>query len=152
MRNLLSLIMAAFLLIAALPAAAERETRQAGKDQWRGHEIGRFAESDLDIWRRGRWYHGAHEGRPGWWWLAAGMWYLYPAPVYPYPDPYAPPLIVSPPEVAGPPGTVPPKPRLPENPQFWYYCESAQGYFPYVSSCPEAWHPVPAKPFEGERP
>jgi len=26
----------------------------------------------------------------------------------------------------------------------WYYCASAGTYYPYVSSCPEAWVPVPA--------
>lgn len=28
----------------------------------------------------------------------------------------------------------------------WYYCTSAKAYYPYVSSCPEPWHPVPATP------
>ena len=27
---------------------------------------------------------------------------------------------------------------------YWYYCQSAQAYYPYVSSCPEPWIPVPA--------
>jgi len=25
---------------------------------------------------------------------------------------------------------------------YWYYCESAQEYYPYVSTCPEGWVPV----------
>ena len=29
-------------------------------------------------------------------------------------------------------------------PSYWYYCPSAGTYYPYVSSCPEAWVPVPA--------
>ena len=28
----------------------------------------------------------------------------------------------------------------------WYYCESAKGYYPYVSQCPEGWRSVPATP------
>jgi hypothetical protein len=28
-------------------------------------------------------------------------------------------------------------------PSYWYYCPSAGTYYPYVSSCPEAWVPVP---------
>ena len=28
----------------------------------------------------------------------------------------------------------------------WYYCESAKGYYPYVSECKEGWRPVPATP------
>jgi hypothetical protein len=27
---------------------------------------------------------------------------------------------------------------------YWYYCPSAGTYYPYVSSCPEVWVPVPA--------
>ena len=30
--------------------------------------------------------------------------------------------------------------------QFWYYCDSGRGYYPYVTSCPEPWRPVPATP------
>ena len=29
-------------------------------------------------------------------------------------------------------------------PTYWYYCSSYGAYYPYVSSCPEAWVPVPA--------
>ena len=28
----------------------------------------------------------------------------------------------------------------------WYYCESAKGYYPYVSECREGWRAVPATP------
>jgi hypothetical protein len=27
---------------------------------------------------------------------------------------------------------------------YWYYCPSAQAYYPYVQTCPESWVPVPA--------
>jgi hypothetical protein len=27
---------------------------------------------------------------------------------------------------------------------YWYYCSSAQAYYPYVATCPEPWVPVPA--------
>lgn len=40
-------------------------------------------------------------------------------------------------------------PALPSGPppqQYWYYCDSARGYYPYVSSCPEQWRAVPATP------
>jgi hypothetical protein len=51
-------------------------------------------------------------------------WYFYAAPVYPYPDPYAPPTVAAPPT------------------GYWYYCPSAGAYYPYVTECPEAWQPV----------
>lgn len=28
---------------------------------------------------------------------------------------------------------------------YWYYCQSAGGYYPDVPSCPEPWVPVPAQ-------
>jgi len=60
---------------------------------WHGN-IGEFHREDLGIWRSGRWFHGPHYDRFGWWWVVGGVWYLYPAPIYPYPDPYT--LLVSP--------------------------------------------------------
>jgi hypothetical protein len=29
---------------------------------------------------------------------------------------------------------------------YWYYCQSAGAYYPYVTSCPEAWLPVTPTP------
>ena len=31
-----------------------------------------------------------------------------------------------------------------DTPSYWYYCQSYGAYYPYVTSCPEAWVPVPA--------
>ena len=91
-----------------------------GRDHgdWRGHGV------DLDRWHGGRWFHGEHLGRLGWWWIVGDGWYFYPAPVYPYPDPYIPPPAVAP------------------SSNYWYYCTSAHAYYPYVTECPEAWTPV----------
>jgi hypothetical protein len=74
--------------------------------------------------------------------------------VYPYPDPYLPPIVVedSPPPavvIQQPPSEAPPPPSsvaAPQTPQNWYYCESAKGYYPYVPSCPAGWQMVPASP------
>ncbi len=27
----------------------------------------------------------------------------------------------------------------------WYYCDAAQGYYPYVPQCPQPWRMVPAR-------
>ena len=53
---------------------------------------------DGDRWVSGRWLHGDHLGRVGWWWIVGDGWYFYPSPVYPYPHPYA----YVPPDIAGP--------------------------------------------------
>jgi hypothetical protein len=133
----------AFLAV-SLPALAEHR-----EIHWEGHETHILGEHDLGIWRGGHWFHGPHEGRPGWWWVVGDVWYFYPVPVYPYPDPYAP-LVVSvpdqPPVLVAPqaPATAP----LPPQPaaQSWYYCDSAKTYYPYVSACPEGWKTVPMQP------
>jgi hypothetical protein len=108
------------------------------RHEWPG-DMNRFHGVVLPRWRTGHWFHGGHLGRAGWWWVVDGDWYFYPAPIYPYPDPYVPPGLV----VAGPP----PAPA-PATPPYWYYCPSAQAYYPYVSACPEGWTPVvpPAGP------
>ncbi len=96
--------------------------------EWHG-DIRGFHEHDLGIWRGGAWYHGVHEGRNGWWWRVGPSWYFYTAPVYPYPDPYVPPVIAAP---------------TPSPQQFWYYCRNPQGYYPYVPQCFGNWEAVPA--------
>lgn len=98
-------------------------------------DIGRFHEHDWAIWHAGRWEHGYHGGRLGWWWVAGGIWYFYPYPIYPYPDPYVPPAVLP---VAPATDAVPPPPV----PSSWYYCYSGRGYYPYVPICPEGWKAV----------
>lgn len=108
---------------------------------WHQGNIREFYSHDYHTWQSGYWHHGYYGPRFGWWWVVAGAWYFYPQPVYPYPDPYTPPVVIIQP--SAPPVHVPqPQPQ----PQFWYYCESATGYYPYVSSCPEEWKKVPATP------
>jgi hypothetical protein len=95
---------------------------------WHDHDIHHFGDRDFALWRSGRWFRGHHDGRIGWWWIAGGAWYFYPAPVYPYPDPYLPPGAVA----------APPAPR-----PTYYYCDNPPGYYPYVQACPIPWRPVP---------
>lgn len=137
----------AALLGTAVPFNAAAQHRDRG---WHG-DIRQFDHHDMHRWRSGAWRHGSHGGRVGWWWVAGGMWYFYPQPVYPYPDPYRPPVIVV--EQAPQPVVVPiqPAPQVapvvtPPAIQFWYYCEAAGAYYPYVATCPSGWKTVPATP------
>ena len=45
---------------------------------------------------------------------------------------------------------VPPAPQVsiqpPSSSPVWYYCDSSQGYYPYVHQCPGGWRTVPASP------
>jgi len=126
-------------MLFSLPALAERHGEDRhwhGEDRhWHG-DIARFHEHDWDLWRGGRWAHEEHDRRFGWWWVAGDSWYFYPAPVYPYPDPYEPPVTV-----AAAPSAAPPAAPVPNS---WYYCEGAKGYYPYVQTCPGGWKKVPA--------
>lgn len=99
---------------------------------WHGSDMHHFRDHDEDMWHGGHWFHGVYGGRLGWWWIAGGNWYYYPQPVYPYPDPYLPPVVA--PAPAAPPGA------------YWYYCSNPPGYYPYVPSCATNWVPVPAQP------
>lgn len=80
---------------------------------------------------------------PAFWW-GPPYWYYPPAYVY-----YAPPPVV----VEQPPVYVQqqPAPQLPpasgqEAQGYWYYCQSAQAYYPNVATCPEAWVRVAPRP------
>jgi hypothetical protein len=121
MQKLLRYSVALALALAATSAAAQVRH----EDEWRDHDIHRFHEHGFERWRGGHWVHGRHEGRLGWWWVVGPTWYFYPAPVYPYPDPYV------------PPGYAPPPPT-------YYYCDNLPGYYPYVPACRGPWRPVPA--------
>ena len=120
-------------IVATSSLADERDHRRRFERErhqdWRG-DIHRFHEYDLGLWRGGHWFHGRHDGRFGWWWVAGGLWYSYPVPVYPHPDPYI------------PPGAAVPMPGVPQ--QYWYYCTNPAGYYPYVGRCASAWQAVPA--------
>ncbi len=124
---------------------------------WHGHYEPVHSHQTL-LWRSGNWHYGPHEGRLGWWWIVAGMWYFYSQPVYPYPEPYpmaapvqAAPVYVPSPVVQQAPPVAPvytepsPPPPVAVAPQqFWYYCRPAQAYYPYVPQCGEPWLKVPA--------
>jgi hypothetical protein len=70
-----------------------------------------------------RQHHGFH-----------GKAFIGIAPLFVWPPSY----VYVPPVVAAPPVYVEPT-------GYWYYCPSAQAYYPYVATCPEAWIPVPAR-------
>jgi hypothetical protein len=131
---------------------------------FRGRDFHHFDDHERTIWIGGRWHHDWHDGRYGWWWDLGDVWYFYPEPIYPYPtyvtseayiEPVPPPpaIMVAPPPPPPPPAPVivqapaPPPPPAPAGapaPQFWYYCDAAQAYYPYVSNCPGPWRQVAA--------
>lgn len=127
----------AALLAAGSTVAAEHRPGHPAP-LWRG-DIHHFHEHDWNLWRAGHWTHGRHDGRLGWWWVAGGLWYFYPSPVYPYPSPWEPPAVTI---VSPPAGSAPPPPAT----DVWYFCAASNAYYPYVVSCPAGWKAVPATP------
>jgi hypothetical protein len=98
-----------------------------------------LASSVMPVDAGGRVFVGVGVGVP--------FWYPYPY-VYPYPA-YSPPVVVQSPPVYVQPQTAAPAPS-----QYWYYCQGAQAYYPYVRDCPGGWMEVvpqaaPAAPPQG---
>jgi hypothetical protein len=109
-------------------------------------------------------FHGGHDhfgfgfgfGDPWWGWGWDSAYWGYPYNPYypyyypPYPAYYAPPAGYAPPTgYAPPPGSAPGAPAqaaVAPPPQYWYYCDSPQGYYPYVQNCGSTWKQVAATP------
>ncbi len=77
---------------------------------------------------------------PGFWWGAAYPYWWYPSPYYGLPQ-----VGVREPSayVQRQPSS---SPGSSESEASWYYCQSANGYYPYVQTCPEAWVQIPTRP------
>ena len=92
MAKTVSWALAFSILTASLSAVADRDHRKhhrGDRKVWHG-DIHHFHHHDLGRWRSGHWSHGYHDGRLGWWWVVAGLWYFYPQRVASYPDPHTP--------------------------------------------------------------
>ena len=103
-----------------------------------------FNQRNTAIWRGGKWHYRRYNGQLGWWWAVGGLSYLYTQPVYPYPDRYLAPTVVTRPAPSYSPPAATVAPAVAS--QSWYYCESSDSYYPYVSTCSEGWQTVPATP------
>jgi hypothetical protein len=68
--------------------------------------------------------------------IAAPFWYPYP---YPYPV-YAQPAVLE----SAPPVYL--QQGFQGQPAYWYYCQGAQTYYPYVKECPGGWLEVAPQP------
>ncbi len=77
---------------------------------------------------------------PGFWgpWGYGGGYPYYPYPYYSYPYYAAPPVAVQ----QDPSVYVQQSASQPPQPNYWYYCQNPQGYYPYVQQCPGGWMTV----------
>lgn len=71
--------------------------------------------------------------------FAPFYYYPPPPPYYYYPAPIMAPS--APAYIEQYPGQSAPDPS-----SYWYYCASANAYYPYVRDCPEGWQPVAPQP------
>lgn len=81
------------------------------------------------------WHHGHYWGGPR---VVINPWFplYYPPPVYVQPPP-----VYRPPEVY-----IQQPPPAPPEQGYWYYCEGAKAYYPYVKECPGGWMKVLPQP------
>lgn len=141
----LSALMLAGTAVAMAPAAEAQAYYGGGYGPGYGRPGAHFSFGAGPSWRGGRWVHGWHGARHGWWWTVGNSWYLYPRPVYPYPVYGA--------GFAGDDGytrrsyaptyeQVPD--RNPQRPAYWYFCQNPEGYYPYIQDCDD-WQQEPAQ-------
>jgi hypothetical protein len=112
------------------------------------HDHDRF---DHDRFGHDRFGFGFGFWDPWWGWGPADYWGYYPYYYPPYDPAYyaAPP--VPPPQAPGyaPSAGAPAQAVGAPPPQYWYYCDNPQGYYPYVQNCGSSWRQVAATPPAG---
>ena len=92
--------------------------------------------------------HGGGRGGGGGWWIIPAL--IGGAMVYELsrPEPivtqYPTPVYVEPPQQVYPPNYAPEVASSPV--RNWYFCPAANGYYPYVRSCPNGWQTIPTIP------
>ena len=150
MKHLTWAVVVVGLLVAGSTLPAEAAGSRGGGGRGGGTQWHTGSPRGGRGWHTGspRWHGGVHSGGGGWhggtrvfiggglgWWGWPGWW---DAP-YPY--------------YAAPPVVVPPAPteyiqQAPAPPQqaYWYYCQNAGAYYPYVKECPGGWIQVVPAP------
>ena len=148
MTPLKSLIAAASLAVALLVVGDTASARGGYRHGYHHHGPSvNFSFGYPGYWGSGYW-GGGYWGGPGYW--GPGYW---------GPSLYSPVLVVpQEPRVwveAEQAGAVqPPQQAAPVDAnaqQWWYWCASSRGYYPYVSSCAEGWQRVTPQPAPGTR-
>lgn len=128
----------------------DRERDIAGRHGHDFHvpDVRHLYDYEWKIWRTGRWRHDFFNGRFGWWYEVAGVWYPYAAPAYPCPATVAPLTIEQAAAPAIDTGTASPDSDdgpvtafapLPSVPHVAYHCAKPSGFFPAVTSCDTDW-------------
>ncbi len=126
MKKLVSGLTALLLLSASLPALA-------GPRDYRGE---RHFKHERHAYKHYRHHQPRHYHHHAPTWGALGLGLAVGGVMLAIETPRPPPVVVVP--------VPPPVVRAPA--RMWYYCDSAQAYYPYVQQCYEGWRAVPALP------
>ena len=128
-------MIAVLLLISTVPGHADRgghgyKGHGYEKGAYRGH--GHRGHGHRGHWHKGHWHRGFHRSGGVRVFISPGLVVPFGSYWAPYPDP---PVVVA------------PSPRVyvepsPPPPHYWYYCDAAQAYYPYVDQCPGGWRQV----------
>jgi len=113
------------LLISTSPGHADRDGHWYTGHAYRSH-------GHRGHWHSGYWHRGFHRSGGVRVFIGPGL----VVPFVPYWGLYS-----------SPPVVVAPSPRVyvapvPPPPTYWYYCDAAQAYYPYVQQCPGGWRQV----------
>ncbi len=145
----LKVLGAAAAIALGLTAVVEPASARGRHGHGHGYRHGPSVNFSFGYWGGPRYWGPGYWG-PGW-----GYWgppaVAYPPVVVVPQEPRV--WVESDPAPASP--TVPTPPvssnTNPNAPQWWYWCASGNGYYPYVSSCAEGWQRVTPQPSQGAR-
>jgi hypothetical protein len=126
MKKLITGFIACLLLTPSVPALADRGERHFRSDRYDRH-YDRHP-------RHNKHFERNHQRGDGPTWGALGLGLAVGGVMLAIESPRPPRVVVVP---AAPPPVRPAE-------RMWYFCESAQTYYPYVQSCFEGWRAVPA--------
>jgi hypothetical protein len=141
-------LMIALLVSSAVPSHAGSRWGSEGGGKWSGGGQGgswHGGGMSHGSWHGGGWHGRHHSWGPRVFFgvgVAAPLWW-YPYG-YAYPYPYAYPAYSPPVVVESSPQTYIQQDTQAQ--QYWYYCQSPQGYYPYVKECPGGWQQVAPQP------
>ena len=127
------------LVVGLLLLGADFGYTDRGRHGDKGHgykSYGHRSHGHRSHWHRGHRHsgHGFRSPRVG---IGIGLGTFWGSDWGPDWPGYAyPPVVVAPPPVV-----VQPSP-----PHYWYYCDGAQAYYPYVAQCPGGWRAVSPAP------
>ena len=133
MKLLVKLMVVVLVALLSVPALAGRGGRSGGFSHSGAHfSSGRHFVPGGHFIPGGRFVPGSHffRPRPVAVFLGVGIpFYAYYPPPLPYYYDYA-------------PGYYAPPAAIPQQQGYWYFCPSANAYYPYVQQCPEGWQAV----------